>query len=476
MAEAFDPFADDDDDDDPSHHQVSPIRSAAQSGTSARSSPRPRGSPQNNNHGAAQHHQHHNVHQTSYSSSSGNNASHDIMQEFASFPSMSLNDDNAEFDYFPSNVFPDADDTPRAPPPTTTTTTETNTNTDPMNINGAAPSSFVLSEEMSVIHKSDSSLCSVKIRGKVSVEQQQEQQQANINKQDIASCHLLLDDPQGHLETVTSKNLDYAQPVNNTDNIFRISTPDICHGNSNNNNHADGTEWIETPLIEYTCGEKLRPVPIVSSLEMMVECNRISLLHLLTPVSTSTILIYINTFFTHTPPPQLITTNIQEFKDHTQIMFQLRVNPRNETSLINAVVLVSVPEQYNGERSVVNSVGRSIGKGNIDTNWSSDVTRILSWKLGELYSGAIVEFEASFPIDTNDGSSVEPLLFAQQQQQEEGGETKFPVLMRYKSEGSLLSCIDLDFGGGGGGEEGGGSNKMASSSVKRRYKVYHREV
>ena len=157
-------------------------------------------------------------------------------------------------------------------------------------------------------------------------------------------------------------------------------------------------------------------------------------------------------------------------------MFQLRVNPRNETSLINAVVLVSVPEQYNGERSVVNSVGRSIGKGNIDTNWSSDVTRILSWKLGELYSGAIVEFEASFPIDTNDGSSVEPLLFAQQQQQEEGGETKFPVLMRYESEGSLLSCIDLDFGGGGGGEEGSGSNKMASSSVKRRYKVYHREV
>ena len=307
MAEAFDPFADDDDDDDPSHHQVSPIRSAAQSGTSARSSPRPRGSPQNS-HGATQQHQHHNVHQTSHSSSSGKNASHDIMQEFASFPSMSMNDDNAEFDYFPSNVFPDADDALRAPPPpppngaantTTTTTTETNTNTDPMNINGAAPSSFVLSEEMSVIHKSDSSLCSVKIRGKVSVEQQQEQQQANTNKQDIASCHLLLDDPQGHLETVTSKNLDYAQPVNNTDNIFRISTPDICHGNSNNNNHADGTEWIETPLIEYTCGEKLRPVPIVSSSEMMVECNRISLLHLLTPVSTSTFS-YISILSLHT--------------------------------------------------------------------------------------------------------------------------------------------------------------------------------
>lgn len=152
-------------------------------------------------------------------------------------------------------------------------------------------------------------------------------------------------------------------------------------------------------------------------------------------------------------------------------MFQLRVNPRNESSLLNAVVLVSVPEQYDGERSVVNSVGRSIGKGNIDTNWS-DVTRILSWKLGELYSGAIVEFEASFPIDND---SVESSLFAQQQNQQQGGETKFPVLMRYESEGSLLSCIDLDFGGGGGDKKGGGSNKMASS-VNRRFKVYHREV
>lgn len=135
-------------------------------------------------------------------------------------------------------------------------------------------------------------------------------------------------------------------------------------------------------------------------------------------------------------------------------MFQLRVNPRNTTSLLNAVVLVAVPDEFDGEQAQVSSVGRSIGKGQIDTNWSN-VTRILSWRLGELYSGAICEFEALFP-----PSNTEPV-----QEMNGPAETKFPVLLRYDSEGSLLSAVDLDFGNG-----------SSTPTMKRKFRVYHREA
>ena len=147
-------------------------------------------------------------------------------------------------------------------------------------------------------------------------------------------------------------------------------------------------------------------------------------------------------------------------------MFQLRVNPRNANSLMNTVVLVCVPPEFDGENAQVSSVGRSIGKGKLDTNWSG-ITRILSWRLGELYSGAICELEALFL--PRDNTIDEPM-----QEINDGSrsmsETKFPVLLRYDSEGSLLSGVDLKFGGDGSSD----SNKIPS--VKQRFRVYHREI
>lgn len=120
----------------------------------------------------------------------------------------------------------------------------------------------------------------------------------------------------------------------------------------------------------------------------------------------------------------------------------------------NGVILVSVPDEFDGEKARVFSFGRAAGKGDKDTNWS-DITRILSWRLGELGGGDICEFEARFP-----RSDAEPAG-----EIGHDADANFPVLLRYDSEGSLLTGVDLDFGEG-----------VISPSVKRKFRVYHREV
>ena len=148
---------------------------------------------------------------------------------------------------------------------------------------------------------------------------------------------------------------------------------------------------------------------------------------------------------------QLITINILRLPNQVQgVMFQLRVNPRNITSLLNAVVLVSVPDEFDGANAQVSS---GLNK-YIDTNWS-DVTRILSWRLGELYSGAICEFKALFARKDTD-----PV-----RETERPTETEFPVLLRYESKGGLLSDVGIDL-----------RNGTHPCSVKRNFRVYHREV
>ncbi len=157
---------------------------------------------------------------------------------------------------------------------------------------------------------------------------------------------------------------------------------------------------------------------------------------------------------------QLINAIVQELEDRCRILFRLRVNPRNGTPLSNAVALMSVPDEYDGRRARVRSAGI---EGDVPADWN-DMTRILSWRAGELHGGAIREFEASFPAAGGPGAAAA-------REGRRGGrpttEARFPVLLRYDSEGSLLSDADLDFGDGVG---------RPRPSVRRTFRVYHREV
>ena len=114
---------------------------------------------------------------------------------------------------------------------------------------------------------------------------------------------------------------------------------------------------------------------------------------------------------------QLISTTIKDLDDRCLILFQLRVNPRNMYSLLNTVVLVCVPNEYDGKSAEVNSVGLSI---------TLNLTRSLSFRLGELYSGALMEFEALFPLKGDTAQSSEG---------KKNGEPKFPV----ESDNSIMN-------------------------------------
>ena len=124
----------------------------------------------------------------------------------------------------------------------------------------------------------------------------------------------------------------------------------------------------------------------------------------------------------------------------------LRVNPRNKNTLVNGVILVSVPESIMGEKAKVLSVGNSIGKGEVESSWNG-VTRILCWTLGELYSGATVEFDVQVPVATSE---------------DEPADVAFPILLRYDSHGCLLSDVKL--------------NVDSKTNTAHKFRVYHREV
>lgn len=155
-AEAFDPFANDDDE------------IVALSRDASRVSPRssPRSSPRRYaSHVAASGP---NPHDVSSNANYVRNSiqTDDIMKEFnTAFPSMTLGDDATDQFGFPANVFPA---TFSAGVDDTYTKGDVSHKQRPVtsNLEGVT---FVIAEEMSVIHKSQTNQCSVKVRGNVSV-------------------------------------------------------------------------------------------------------------------------------------------------------------------------------------------------------------------------------------------------------------------------------------------------------------------
>jgi len=445
---------------------------------------------------------------SSYYSSSPNNTRQkniqedDIIKEFdTAFPSMTLNDNVAmtmatttdQFGFPSSDVlFPATFEQLASGVVEEDTTNNNITNNSTLPLQDGDPTisnlegvTFVIAEEMSVIHKSHTNQCSVKVLGNISI------QSSYPHPSRIAQCNISILDPNHHLHTTSSsKSNDYARPIilpsesnkiltvnpihpnNNAtnDNVqvadttrsFRISVPEIHKQDDNNNDNwsDEGIGGISCcsysyPLIEYTCGEKLRPVPM------------------------------------------LINTNIQDSVDDgtsSRITLQLRVNPRNKFPLSNAVALLSVPDEYDGRNARVSqSVGSNIGSNNrlqttkeadsiVVTNWSA-LTRILSWKVGELHSGMTCQYEALFP-SRNNNNNVDPTTRKLHHGGRADAAAKFPVLLRYDSEGGLFSDVDLDFGFGdddgsltlmdGGGDGGGG--RKHTPTVMRKFRVYHREV
>jgi len=400
--EAFDPFADDDDIQEERSKQRTPPRLSS----SPIIVPSPRDNrPRNSTKQGRRN--------SKTKTNNNTQADIDIMKEFSSFSSMNLNETSTNtgtFDEFgfPTNSFPAAFED-GVSVLTSDNNIDNNDDDDAkqiLNVQNDKPNSLeevsvVISEEMSVIHKSLTNQCSVNVRGSVSLE--------TASNKNI-SCNISFLDDKAYLDSITSKH-SICTVVGATNPSHDISISDSTiikiDGECNDN---------KSSLIGYTCKDNLRPVPM------------------------------------------LITTTVEELDDKCRIQLQLRVNPRNANSLLNTVVLICVPSEYDGETAKVSSVGRSIGKGDIDTtNWSGEITRIFSWRLGELYSGAVCEFEAFFPL--ND-------IVAEQQSEEEKNENepKFPILLRYDCEGSLLSDVDLHFGG------------TKASSISRKFRVYHREV
>ena len=125
------------------------------------------------------------------------------------------------------------------------------------------------------------------------------------------------------------------------------------------------------------------------------------------------------------------------------------------------MVLIAVPEGFDGKNAIVSYIGNDIGgrtarncnNGKIAAKWD-EMKRTLAWNLEDLSSGAVYEFQALFP----HGVALDRGLASG------GNKLKFPVMVRYESEGSLLSGIEVDL------------DVESEGLVKQQFRVYHREI
>ncbi len=113
---------------------------------------------------------------------------------------------------------------------------------------------------------------------------------------------------------------------------------------------------------------------------------------------------------------------------------------------------MSIPDGFNGQNSHVSHVGSTGDSSVMSHNWD-EMKRLLTWSVEELQSGAVREFKATLPFGISNDQNASVLRDLDD----------FPVMIRYDSEGSLLSSISL------------GVRELSDNCIKHRYRVYHRE-
>lgn len=267
--EAFDPFANDEDIDDDNVFQLNTTMKIS----NRRSNPTRHTSQ---------------LTQTSHSID-GNGADHitdKVMKEFNyAFPSLSLNgnddDDGDEYAFgFTSHFFP-KENTTTAAAAAAATTAVVNTNNITSTAATTTPPTFAIAEEMSVIHKSSTNQCSVTVRGVISVSRVQPICFFPL----CLNIHIFV--PVTKLEGGTTSNYSgdisvrdpHRQLVNgiaisnnnkgtNRNNVATrrdASDPNSFRLNyTSDNNKKNNSVEEDCPILEYTCGESVRPVPMVS--------------------------------------------------------------------------------------------------------------------------------------------------------------------------------------------------------------------
>lgn len=151
---------------------------------------------------------------------------------------------------------------------------------------------------------------------------------------------------------------------------------------------------------------------------------------------------------------KLVNATTHITRNQSQIQINLRVNPRNPNPLENVAILVAIPEGFDGETAKLSCTGGSENVVSIAHNWDL-MKRLLSWTPGQLESGAMLKFQVSI-------ASIGKM--PEQKSDDDKSANKFPILMSYESQGSLLSSINLDLG------------DVSGVSIKQGYRVYHREI
>jgi len=90
---------------------------------------------------------------------------------------------------------------------------------------------------------------------------------SDANRNQRISCDVSFRDPEGHLGDISaSKKQNYARQVSSANII--ANNPGTFHLSMSEQNSEEDARFGR-PLIEYTCGDKLQPVPLVRVIDIV---------------------------------------------------------------------------------------------------------------------------------------------------------------------------------------------------------------
>ena len=150
------------------------------------------------------------------------------------------------------------------------------------------------------------------------------------------------------------------------------------------------------------------------------------------------------------PIPLLVSTRVRVAGKVCRVGVKIRSNPSNKQQVKNAIVLVAIPPDVNGE-----SVKMSIKNGAWDP-----LKRVIVYKCEDMKSGETVDMQLQFEY-------LAPTLDAK----EVANMPRFPVMVRCEGFNEKLSSIELKVGG-----TLDDVKKYYALKLDKTYKLFHRKI
>lgn len=188
------------------------------------------------------------------------------------------------------------------------------------------------------------------------------------------------------------------------------------------------------PVVRYKCSTSLRPVPIVSYLDLLVS-------------SLNVFFVFISIYYF-----QRVQSRVRTQGKSCRVALQISSNPQNPSDLVHLTIIMGVPKGVvKGESLLCNPPGGTY----------NEAKSVVLWCVSELGGGEKFQLQAMFELDDEYYAENEADLTSK---------LEFPVLARCQCSGAQFSDVALEVS-----DMTDIYPAELTKNVVRRFRVSHKE-